>query len=103
MVHVHIWYIPFVIVEHALCGVAMVNVPIHYHNTGEKHHRNDLGGVEVGENVHQATSEGKEERRRGRRGRRRVRRRSREEMGREMGVCVNVSSCQLSPQKTRRK
>ena len=28
--------VPFIIVEHVLCGVAMVNVPIHYHNTAER-------------------------------------------------------------------
>ena len=28
-------FLPFVIVEHVLCGVAMVNVPIHYHDTAE--------------------------------------------------------------------
>ena len=28
--------VPFIIVEHVLCGVAMVNIPIHYHNTAER-------------------------------------------------------------------
>ena len=29
-------YILFIIVEHVLCGVAMVNIPIHYQNTAER-------------------------------------------------------------------
>ena len=28
--------VPFIIVEHVLCGIAMVNIPIHYHNTAER-------------------------------------------------------------------